>query len=122
MAVAAKGEVRASGGFEEADPSRQAYRVDSSSRASQALVQILATKHSSIRPEYVQTAQTLPNAEDADAALVISDPALRVSLKMKALSVKIATATILLKAIQKTCRYRGSRRFSFTMWPSSGAK
>ena len=93
MAVAAKGEVRSILVVSK-KPIHLAKRIalDSSSRASQALVQILATEHWSIRPEYVQAAPDPSEMlKDADAALVIGDPALRISLKMEALSVKIAS-------------------------------
>jgi chorismate dehydratase len=93
MAVAAKGEVRSILVVSK-KPIHLAKRIalDSSSRASQALVQILAAEHWSIRPEYVQAAPDPSEMlKDADAALVIGDPALRISLKMEALSVKIAS-------------------------------
>jgi len=90
MAVAAKGEVRSllvvSG-----KPIEMARRIalDTSSRSTAALVRMLAAKHWRIKPEFVEAA---PNAsemlKDADAALIIGDPALGISLKMEALSGK----------------------------------
>jgi chorismate dehydratase len=93
MAVAAKDEVRSILVVAK-KPIHLAKRIalDSSSRASQALVQILAAEHWNIHPEYVQAAPDASEMlKDADAALVIGDPALRIALKMEALSVKIAS-------------------------------
>jgi chorismate dehydratase len=93
MAVAAKGEVRSILVVAK-KPIHLAKRIalDSSSRASQALVQILAAEHWNIHPEYVQAAPDASEMlKDADAALVIGDPALRIALKMEALSMKIAS-------------------------------
>jgi chorismate dehydratase len=93
MAVAAEGEVRSILVVAK-KPIHLAKRIalDCSSRASQALVQILAAEHWNIHPEYVQAAPDASEMlKDADAALVIGDPALRIALKMEALSVKIAS-------------------------------
>jgi chorismate dehydratase len=93
MAVAAKREVRSILVVAK-KPIHLAKRIalDSSSRASQALVQILAAEHWNIHPEYVQAAPDASEMlKDADAALVIGDPALRIALKMEALSMKIAS-------------------------------
>src|SRR5277367_4383253 len=93
MAVAAKGEVRSILVVSKR-PIQRAQRIalDASSRSSQALVRILAAEHWNIQPEFVETA---PDASEmlknADAALVIGDPALRIALKMEALSVKVAS-------------------------------
>jgi chorismate dehydratase len=63
--------------------------LDTSSRSTAALVRILAREHWGIQPEFVDAA---PDAAEmlqhADAALVIGDPALRISLKMEALAGK----------------------------------
>jgi chorismate dehydratase len=93
MAVAAKGEVRSILVVSKR-PIQRAKRIalDASSRSSQALVRILAAEHWNIAPEFVETA---PDASEmlktADAALVIGDPALRIALKMEALSTKVAS-------------------------------
>ena len=66
--------------------------LDSSSRATQALVRILADGLWNIHPEFVEAA---PDAREmlktADAALIIGDPALRIAMKMEALAVKVAS-------------------------------
>ena len=88
MAVAAKGEVRSLLVVSK-KPIEMAKRIalDTSSRSTAALVRILAAHHWRIKPEFVDAA---PNAsemlKDADAALIIGDPALRISLKMEALA------------------------------------
>ena len=93
MSVAAKGEVRSILVVSK-KPIQRAKRIalDASSRSSQALVRILAAEHWNIQPEFVETA---PDASEmlknADAALVIGDPALRIALKMEALSLKVAS-------------------------------
>src|SRR5271156_6343714 len=93
MSVAAKGEVRSILVVSK-KPIHLAKRIalDASSRSSQALVRILAAEHWNIQPEFVETA---PDASEmlknADAALVIGDPALRIALKMEALSVKVSS-------------------------------
>lgn len=67
----------------------QRIALDTSSRSSAALVRLLAAEYWKIKPEFVDAA---PNPSEmlrqADAALVIGDPALRVALKMDALSGK----------------------------------
>ncbi len=90
IAIAAKGEVRSILVVAKR-PIEMAKRIalDTSSRSSAALVRILAEEYWKIRPEFVDAA---PDASEmlkqADAALVIGDPALRISLKMDALSGK----------------------------------
>ena len=90
IAIAAKGEVRSILVVAKR-PIEMAKRValDTSSRSSAALVRILAEQYWKIRPEYVDVS---PDPSEmlmrADAALVIGDPALRISLKMDALSGK----------------------------------
>lgn len=90
IAIAAKGEVRSILVVAK-KPIEMAKRIalDTSSRSSAALVRLLAQQYWKIRPEYVEAA---PDATEmlkqADAALVIGDPALRISLKMDALSGK----------------------------------
>jgi len=90
MAIAAKGEVRSILVVAK-KPIEMAKRIalDSSSRSSAALVKLLAHEYWKIKPEYVEAS---PDPSEmlkrADAALVIGDPALRVALKMEALSGK----------------------------------
>jgi chorismate dehydratase len=73
-------------------PIEMARRValDTSSRSTAALVHLLAAEFWKISPEFIDAA---PDASEmlrrADAALVIGDPALRISLKMDSLSGKI---------------------------------
>jgi chorismate dehydratase len=93
MAVAAKGEVRSILVVAK-KPIEMCRRIalDSSSRSSQALVRILAQEHWGIRPEFIEsTPEASQMLKDADAALVIGDPALRIALKMEALSMKVAS-------------------------------
>ena len=72
-------------------PIEMAKRIalDTSSRSSAALVRLLAAEYWKISPEFVEAA---PNPTEmlrqADAALVIGDPALRVALKMDTLAGK----------------------------------
>ncbi|MGA3292838.1 MAG: menaquinone biosynthesis protein [Candidatus Acidiferrales bacterium] len=90
MAIAAKREVRSLLVVSKR-PIEMARRIalDTSSRSTAALVRILAKDHWGIQPDFVDAA---PDASEmlrqADAALVIGDPALRISLKMEALAGK----------------------------------
>jgi predicted solute-binding protein len=90
MAVAAKREVRSILVVSK-KPIELAKRIalDTSSRSSAALVRILAAEHWRIQPEFVDAR---PNAaemlENADAALIIGDPALRIAVKMDQLAGK----------------------------------
>jgi chorismate dehydratase len=90
MSVAAKGEVRSILVVSK-KPIDRAKRIalDTSSRSSSALVRLLAAGAWDIQPEFVDAA---PDASamlaDADAALVIGDPALRIALKMEFLFAK----------------------------------
>ncbi len=90
MSIAAKGEVRSLLVVAK-KPIEMAKRIalDTSSRSTAALVRLLAAGHWKIAPEFVDAA---PDPTEmlarADAALVIGDPALRISLKMEALSGK----------------------------------
>jgi chorismate dehydratase len=90
MAIAAKGQVRSLLVVSKR-PIDMAKRIalDTSSRSTSALVRILSKYHWGITPQFVDAA---PNPSEmlrhADAALVIGDPALRISLKMEALSAK----------------------------------
>ncbi len=93
MAVAAKDEVRSILVVAK-KPIELAKRIalDTSSRASQALVRILADGLWNIRPEFVDAS---PDASEmlknADAGLIIGDPALRIAMKMEALAAKVAS-------------------------------
>jgi len=66
--------------------------LDTSSRSSAALVRLLADGLWNIKPAWIDAE---PDASEmlkhADAALLIGDPALRVSLKMEALNSKVPT-------------------------------
>jgi chorismate dehydratase len=90
IAIAAQGEVRSILVVAKR-PIEMAKRIalDTSSRSSAALVRLLAREYWKIRPEYVDAApDPTEMLKQADAALVIGDPALRISLKMDALSGK----------------------------------
>jgi chorismate dehydratase len=90
IAIAAKGEVRSILVVAKR-PIEMAQRIalDTSSRSSAALVRLLAQQYWKIHPEYVESSPDPPEMlKRADAALVIGDPALRISLKMDALSGK----------------------------------
>jgi chorismate dehydratase len=91
MAVAAKGEVRSILVVAK-KPIELAKKIalDSSSRSSAALVRILARDLWKIQPEFIEAApDPTEMLKQADAALVIGDPALRVILKLDALSGKV---------------------------------
>jgi len=93
IAIAAKGEVRSILVVAK-KPIEMARRIalDTSSRSSTALVRLLAAEHWKIRPEYVEAGPDPSKMlQEADAALVIGDPALRVSLKMEALAAREAS-------------------------------
>jgi chorismate dehydratase len=93
ISVAAKDEVRSLLVVAK-KPIELAKRIalDSSSRATQALVKILSADLWKIRPEFVEAP---PDASEmlknADAALIIGDPALRIAMKMEALAAKVAS-------------------------------
>jgi chorismate dehydratase len=90
IAIAAEGEVRSILVVAKR-PIEMAKRIalDTSSRSSAALVRLLAQEYWKVRPEYVEAAPDPSEMlKQADAALVIGDPALRISLKMDALSGK----------------------------------
>lgn len=90
MSIAAKGEVRSILVVAK-KPIQRAQRIalDSSSRSSSALVRLLCASHWGIQPEFIDAAPD-PSAmlAQADAALVIGDPALRIALKMDFLAGK----------------------------------
>jgi len=91
MAVAAKGEVRSILVVSK-KPIELAKKIalDSSSRSSAALVRLLARDLWKIQPEFIEAAPDPSEMlKQADAALVIGDPALRVILKLDALSGKV---------------------------------
>ena len=90
MAVAARGEIRSLLVVAK-KPIERAKRIalDTSSRATAALVRMLAAGYWNISPEFVDAA---PNPsemlQESDAALIIGDPALRIAVKMETLSGK----------------------------------
>ncbi|MGH9717444.1 MAG: menaquinone biosynthetic enzyme MqnA/MqnD family protein [Candidatus Acidiferrales bacterium] len=90
MAIASKGEVR-SLLLVAKKPIEMAKRIalDTSSRSTVALVRMLATERWKISPEFVDAAPDPSEMlRSADAALVIGDPALEISLKMDILAGK----------------------------------
>jgi chorismate dehydratase len=90
MAIASKREVRSLLVVAK-KPIELAQRIalDTSSRSTIGLVKILAKEHWRIAPEYVEAAPDPPEMlREADAAMLIGDPALRISLKMEALAGK----------------------------------
>jgi chorismate dehydratase len=90
MAIASKREVRSLLVVAK-KPIELAKRIalDTSSRSTIGLVKILSREHWGITPEFVESAPDASEMlKDADAALVIGDPALRISLKMEALAGK----------------------------------
>jgi predicted solute-binding protein len=94
MAVAAKGPVRSILVIAK-KPIDMAKRIalDTSSRSSQALVRILCRERWQIDPEFVPAAPE-PSAmlDQADAALVIGDPALRIAVKFEQMAAQVASA------------------------------
>ena len=94
MAVAAKGEVRSILVIAR-KPIELAKRIalDTSSRSSAGLVQLLCRNFWGISPEFVP-ADPDPAAmlANADAALVIGDPALRIAVKLEQLAQKKTTS------------------------------
>jgi len=90
MAVASRGEVRSILVVAK-KPIELAKKIalDTSSRSSAALVRLLARDFWKISPEFIDAApEPREMLKFADAALVIGDPALRISLKMEALNSK----------------------------------
>lgn len=90
MAIASKREVRSLLVVAK-KPIELAKRIslDTSSRSTIGLVKILAREHWRIAPEFVEAAPDPSEMlRESDAALVIGDPALRLSLKMEALAGK----------------------------------
>jgi len=90
MAIASKREVRSLLVVAK-KPIDRAKRIalDTSSRSTIGLVKILAKEHWGIAPEFVEAAPDPGEMlREADAALLIGDPALRLSLKMEALAGK----------------------------------
>ncbi len=94
MAIASKREVRSLLVVSKRPIDRvRTMALDTSSRSTAALVRLLAKHRWKIEPEFFDAAPD-PSAmlERADAALVIGDPALRVSVKMDALHAKTPSA------------------------------
>jgi chorismate dehydratase len=93
MAIAAKREVRSLLVVAK-KPLDMAERIalDTSSRSTVALVRLLCAGYWKISPEFVDAAPDPSEMlKQADAALVIGDPALRISLKMEVLAGKVPT-------------------------------
>jgi predicted solute-binding protein len=90
MAVAAKREVRSILVISKKPINRvQTLALDTSSRSSAALVCILAADHWHIKPTFIDARPDPTKMLDqADAALIIGDPALRIAVKMDQLSGK----------------------------------
>jgi chorismate dehydratase len=94
MAVAAKGEVRSILVLAK-KPIEQARRIalDTNSRSSVALTRLLCGGLWRIAPEFIDAApDPVAMLAEADAALVIGDPALRIRLKVDALLAKAPDA------------------------------
>jgi chorismate dehydratase len=93
MAIAAKGQVRSLLVVAKR-PIELAKRIalDTSSRSTAALTQILAREHWRISPQFIDAEPDVPEMlGKADAALVIGDPALSIAIKMDALAGKSPT-------------------------------
>jgi chorismate dehydratase len=90
MAIASKREVRSLLVVSKR-PIEKVKRIalDTSSRATAGLVRLLSAGYWKIAPEFVDAAPDIAEMlKHSDAALVIGDPALRISLKMEALNGK----------------------------------
>jgi chorismate dehydratase len=96
MAIAARGPVRSILVISKR-PIENVRRMalDAGSRSSAALVRLLAGQFWRIAPEFAEAAPD-PSAmlAEADAALVIGDPALRISVKMDALAAKVPSGGV----------------------------
>ena len=82
-------------------PIREARNIalDRSSRSTQVLVRILSAKHWHISPEFFEAGPDLPAMlSSADAALLIGDPALRLSLAAEATARREAGGALLCSA------------------------
>ena len=91
MAIASKREVRSLLVVAK-KPIEKAKRIalDTSSRSTAALVRMLAAERWKITPEFVDAApEPSEMLQEADAALVIGDPALRISLELEALGAQL---------------------------------
>lgn len=90
MAVAAKREVRSILVISKKPINRvNTLALDTSSRSSAALVRILAAEHWHISPTFIDAKPDPTKMLDqADAALIIGDPALRIAVKMDQLAGK----------------------------------
>jgi chorismate dehydratase len=86
LAIASQRQVRSLLLIGRKPPIAEARRIalDRGSRSTQALTRILCADHWNIAPEFFEAAPELPRMlRDADAALLIGDPALRFSLAVE---------------------------------------
>ncbi len=117
MAVAAKGEVRSILVLAK-KPIELAKRIalDTNSRSSVALTRLLCRGFWGISPEFID-APPDPAAmlAEADAALVIGDPALRVRLKVDALAAKAPAAKKDAAAATRQRAARSRRRYALRL-------
>ena len=124
MAVAAKGEIRSLLVVAK-KPIERAKRIalDTSSRATAALVRMLAAGYWNISPEFVDAA---PNPsemlQESDAALIIGDPALHIAVKMETLSGKAPSGEQCCQGDPDELPVPGLKCCSFTTWRSSGTR
>lgn len=90
MAIAARGQVRSLLVVAKRPIDRaRTLALDTSSRSTAAMVRLLARHRWGIEPEFMDaTPDAAAMLERADAALVIGDPALRISVKIDALHAK----------------------------------
>jgi chorismate dehydratase len=78
-------------------PIREVSRIalDKSSRSTQSLTRILCAKRWNITPEFFEAEPSLPEMlKNADAALLIGDPALRFSLELETTARQIASGDL----------------------------
>ena len=85
LAIASKGRVRSLLIISKMPiQSARTIALDASSRSTQALTKILCNRHWKIAPEFLQAPPDLPAMlRQADAALLIGDPALRLSIAIE---------------------------------------
>jgi chorismate dehydratase len=80
-------------------PEVRCIALDRSSRSTQALVRILCAKHWHIAPEFFEADPDLPAMlQNADAALIIGDPALRLALDSESSAARNAAGDVQIPA------------------------